>query len=354
MLGISLVYSPGPEPPHLAACYPVPMSAPRNPPRSPSHPPQGLSPQGVADLAPQGAITPLLGNRGALVILLLQQLLSGVLAAIPVVWLWATGRVTQPLPLGLLLIATFLLTWLVAAVSIRPVLERLFQDARWRTPPHLGAALGGFALAFMASRAVAAFVLSVYPGSVDMAQDFRTSGSDYLPLMIGAVLLIPLAEEIAFRGLLLRGLEWARGSFSAALISSLFFALAHGGPLQVFAILPLAWIMARAVQYSGSLWTSYLIHALNNFTAIGVLYLSERTDLLSGLSMDRSSAVSLPLPLGAAALLFGLLLIAGATAWLRPRPELRGVGGRIWTPALFGLALLVIVSVVVVIRGSAL
>lgn len=90
-------------------------------------------------------------------------------------------------------------------------------------------------------------------------------------LVVGGI-VVPLAEETFFRGMLYR---WLRSRWSmrmAALISSLLFAVIH---LELATIIPAFFIgvvCAVSFERSRSLWTPILIHSANNLIAIGLVY----------------------------------------------------------------------------------
>ncbi|AWN23701.1 CPBP family intramembrane metalloprotease domain-containing protein [Deinococcus irradiatisoli] len=279
------------------------------PPYKTPRPPAEVFPGRAVTLAeplpPAPQVTPAEGGWAAITVLGLQNLVSAL-------------AIARGLPLGLALLLSFVSTVLVFLLLMRRTAAALFRDSRWRTPPALGTALGTFALAFVASRAALIFVLSVWPRSAQTVPEFLSKGTDVWVLLLAAGFLIPLAEEVAFRGVLMRGLERARGPLLAALLSSLLFGLAHGAPAQVIAILPLAWLMARAVQHSGSLWTSVSVHILNNALAVGLGSFLQGRDL--GALGGDLSGVKIPVSLGLAGLLVAGAALAIGTLWLRPRP----------------------------------
>ncbi len=98
---------------------------------------------------------------------------------------------------------------------------------------------------------------------------------DWPAVVLFAVLvcgLVPLAEEVFFRGLLYRAarrrLSWGR----AALLTSLVFAAVH---LQVANFLPIAvlgWAFAVAVERTGSVLPAVAMHGVNNLVALVVTY----------------------------------------------------------------------------------
>ncbi|MVN85414.1 CPBP family intramembrane metalloprotease [Deinococcus sp. HMF7620] len=249
------------------------------------------------------------GNRAALALLAVQNVASAALLALGV-------------PLGTSLLLAFCVVVLTGVLLFRPALRALTQDTRWRTPPAWGIALAAFVLAFLASRAFVLAFVTLFPQSADSVPQFLSRGADLWVLLLAAGLLVPFAEEVAFRGLLMRGHERAAGFGVAALTSTLVFSLAHGVPASVVGILPLAYVLARLVQHTGSLWNSVIVHALNNTLAVGLGSLlagrlpanqEQATELL------KNPALAVPLSIGAA--LFGTVVLVVLHLWLTPKPD---------------------------------
>ena len=122
------------------------------------------------------------------------------------------------------------------------------------------------------------------------------AGADSLPLQIGlllaAVVLAPLTEEIMFRGVLLRALE-PRGRRLAMVVSALVFSAVHALGLDVdrlwqsaAVVLPpiflLGLILAWLTQRSGRLGPAIFLHSGWNLLAAFVLLLP--SDLLEQVS----------------------------------------------------------------------
>lgn len=276
------------------------------------------------------------GNRAALALLIVQNVVSALM-------------IRAGAGLGLSLLVSFLGTVLVGFTVFRPAMRALLADPRWRTPPSL-VALWGFMLGFAASRAMVLAYITLVPDAANSVPQFLSKGPDLWILVLSAGLLIPLAEEVAFRGLMMRGHERAAGFGVGALASTVAFSLAHGVPASVVGIIPLAYVLARVVQASGSLWNAVIIHALNNTISVGLgAALSGRKlpDQQQALDLLKNEAVRLPL--AGAGLLVGVALLLVTHLWLTPRPDpqVRSAPGP-WVSAayvvivLFGLAVIVL------------
>ncbi|MFC6662252.1 CPBP family intramembrane glutamic endopeptidase [Deinococcus multiflagellatus] len=184
-------------------------------------------------------------------------------------------------------------------------------------------------LAFLASRAFVVAVVALFPSAADSVPQFLSRGADLWALLLAAGVLIPFAEEVAFRGLLMRGHERAAGFTVAALTSTAVFALAHGAPASVAGILPLAYVLARVAQHTGSLWNSVIIHALNNTLAVGLgAFVAGRlpSDTAQATDLLQNPALKVPVALGS--LLFGSVVLVVLHLWLTPAPIRRSAAPR--------------------------
>ncbi|OUN84885.1 hypothetical protein B5G06_04190 [Flavonifractor sp. An52] len=94
-----------------------------------------------------------------------------------------------------------------------------------------------------------------------------------LNLLLGCV-IAPLSEEYLFRYLLLNRLR-PYGDKFAILASALCFGLFHGNLNQLFYAFAVGALFAYVVLRTGCLWQSILLHALINFTSVGLVPLLE-------------------------------------------------------------------------------
>ncbi|ADV66469.1 CPBP family intramembrane glutamic endopeptidase [Deinococcus maricopensis] len=282
-----------------------------------------MTPTEPADARPPGVrLSPLSANRAFATILLLQNVIGGLVGLRSIGW-------------GL--IAASVLNAVTLLVFFRPALRDLTRTDRWRTPPPVLTTLGALLLTLTSGQALLAGLLGLWP-ELRLGYDadaFSASGAGLVPLLIGGALLVPFIEELAFRGFLLTAYERALGVRAAGLAVAGLFALAHAVPLQALGILPAAWILTRAVQHTGSFWTGYAIHVLNNTAALLLPALAR-----SGPPWLRDEAATLTRPQALLALGLSVALLALATRWLRPRPVQVRTHEPVWSASLITVMVL--------------
>ncbi|MCC8059605.1 MAG: CPBP family intramembrane metalloprotease [Clostridiales bacterium] len=82
--------------------------------------------------------------------------------------------------------------------------------------------------------------------------------------------LIPLAEELVFRGLGYGRLREDTGPLAAALISSVYFGLFHANVLQAVYAAILGVLLALLYEWYDSLMAPYMMHMMANLTSVWV------------------------------------------------------------------------------------
>jgi uncharacterized protein len=131
-------------------------------------------------------------------------------------------------------------------------------------------------LVLLASSMVSGWLEELLPGGgrqQEMVEAFQGSGSLGLRFLIvlAAVVVAPLTEELLFRGFIYGVLKRYTDAPFAAIISGLFFALIH---MHLGSLLPL-WLLALvfcfAYERTGTLIAPMLLHALFNGTSIAVM-----------------------------------------------------------------------------------
>jgi uncharacterized protein len=86
---------------------------------------------------------------------------------------------------------------------------------------------------------------------------------------ITIAIIPPIVEELLFRGMVLQSLRKYGDSF-AIVVSAMLFGLYHGNFVQMVFAFIAGLIMALVVVRTGSLWTSILIHFINNSISFAI------------------------------------------------------------------------------------
>lgn len=101
----------------------------------------------------------------------------------------------------------------------------------------------------------------------EMMERLLTASMNSTYVTIVAIgVLVPMFEELIFRGLMYSRLEAEFNSKVAVVITSLLFLLIHlqYNALILLIMLPLAFILGMVRYRTGSIWPSFIIHSLNN------------------------------------------------------------------------------------------
>ncbi len=164
--------------------------------------------------------------------------------------------------------------------------------------------------------------------AIPMPEDFAVhlanllypeSTTDWARIIAAAVLLIPLGEELLFRGLFLSGFVPRYGRFRALAFSSLLFAIAHLNPWGFAGIFIAGWLLGALVLRTGSLWPAVILHSTYNLASVVQLKLSfpERPTVATMIEVEAEGVE--PLLLAFAAVVVGALLVAYARWGRNPR-----------------------------------
>lgn len=93
-------------------------------------------------------------------------------------------------------------------------------------------------------------------------------------LVVGALLIAPVLEEIIFRGIVLKGLLSSYGTKKAILLAAFIFAVFHGAPSQAFGALILGLFFGWIYYKTQSLGTTILLHFVTNAAGLLGSYLN--------------------------------------------------------------------------------
>ena len=107
---------------------------------------------------------------------------------------------------------------------------------------------------------------------IDALMPLGMSWASLTILLILGSIVVPFAEEIAFRGLFYRWLKPRLGVPGSVVVSALVFALLHGIPQIIPAITALGIVLAIAAEVSDSIWPSIIAHGIFNAFMTITLY----------------------------------------------------------------------------------
>ncbi len=108
--------------------------------------------------------------------------------------------------------------------------------------------------------------------AVEMARLFYADGTaGWVRVVLTAAVLIPVGEELFFRGLLLRGFLLRYGRRSALLLTAILFAVVHFNPWSLLSIFLVGLLLGWLVLRTGSLCCACLAHGVYNLVAVVAL-----------------------------------------------------------------------------------
>lgn len=169
-------------------------------------------------------------------------------------WVIANQVVSILLPV-VLFIAVFRLPWKVAL--------GLFRPPPLRTAV---AVAGGFILIY-AINSVLPKIIPPTPVYTDTSSSIvaHSNIGELLLVVLTISIVAPLADEFFFRGLILQSFMAKYGETAAILMVGVLTALFHTlEPFKLVHSFAMSVLFASAVVWTGSLWTSIILHSLHN------------------------------------------------------------------------------------------
>ncbi|MEY3395614.1 MAG: hypothetical protein RL346_1850 [Verrucomicrobiota bacterium] len=119
----------------------------------------------------------------------------------------------------------------------------------------------------------------------DMVEMFqKTEDESVLVLMVMmAVIVAPICEEVVFRGYLYPVLKKFSGMWMGCLVSALIFSAAHGSFVALLPLFIFGLVLVYLYEWTGSIWAPIAVHFLFNSATVGIQllvrfgYISEQT-----------------------------------------------------------------------------
>ena len=200
----------------------------------------------------------------------LEQLITGLESRLDV--LFIGNSVGQIFVMGLA-------SLLIAGLHVGSETKKEFLRMKWHNDTVFYMVLGGILILVIQPIVMFLGYLNSFLPTPELLEELHRSQyqmfEDYLSsdgvLLIGLfhIAVVPaFAEEMLFRGYVMRAFEKSFGIIAAVIISSLIFSLFH---LQLTNILPLATlgaVMGLLTWLSDSLWPAAVAHFVNNGSAV--------------------------------------------------------------------------------------
>ena len=127
--------------------------------------------------------------------------------------------------------------------------------------------------------------------------------------ILSLVLFAPVFEELICRGVVLGSLRSRYGVTIAWLVSSLFFGILHGQPVQVVNAFVVGLVLGYVYIATDSLWAAMILHALNNAVAYLMLVTGHANTLLIDLIPGRTLYVAVYV------VALAVLVVSGYMMW---------------------------------------
>ena len=173
-------------------------------------------------------------------------------------------------------VAYFALNFAVITVVFHDFLWKSLQKAFSAFPRCLATAGIGMGAYQAMNVAIMLHILLIYPEYANLNnENINTMLTDnYLIMVIGTVLFVPVAEEVVFRGLIFRGI-YNRSKVLAYIVSSLAFSAVHVIGyipnmeilhiiLSLIQYLPAGLVLGWTYARTDTIWTPILMHTTIN------------------------------------------------------------------------------------------
>lgn len=193
---------------------------------------------------------------------------------------WCNGQLSPSLSTAELNFLYYLLNFLAVLLIFHEFLGHNLTQVTQHPAYFCQAVILGLAAYYACFYALDFLMDSITPGFTNYNDGAiaEMSHGSYFLMLVGTVILVPVAEECFFRGLIFRNL-YGKSRWAAYLVSMIAFAAIHilgyiglYSPLDlimaVLQYLPAGLCLAWAYQKSGTIFAPIVIHACINFLSI--------------------------------------------------------------------------------------
>lgn len=202
------------------------------------------------------------------------------LIALPWLLRWANSAIGSPLGSAWLNFIYFCINFIAVFSIFHSFLGRSLSDLGKNLFHTVKAAFLGFCVYYVSNIALGNVMKFLFPWFSNVNDQTIASllQLDYLPMLIGTVLLVPMVEELLHRGLVFQGLYGKNRALAYTLSTALFCAVHVMGywgrydyltlALCFIQYIPAGLCLAWAYTQSGNIFAPILMHTVIN--ALGV------------------------------------------------------------------------------------
>lgn len=176
---------------------------------------------------------------------------------------------------GILLLISAILTLLIYFIVEKVKKSSLFKEADIK--PATGKQIGLSVVGALGAMFFMNFMISILPIPKELTGDLasgmtKLTSYPFWQAILANALVVPVMEEVLFRGYIFSRLEKAMPSIVAAIISSVVFGICHGGLLWAVWAFILGMFICVVRIKSGSIVPGIIIHIIMNTFAMIVSY----------------------------------------------------------------------------------
>lgn len=159
----------------------------------------------------------------------------------------------------------------------------------------------------LSSQIVSDPIVALFPDSSKSMFSVLTNLGSYAIIL--TVFIAPLLEEFVFRGVVLNDIRHSYGSFTAIVVSALFFSLIHLNLAQILPAFLIGIVFGYVYIVSGSIWSVILLHMINNALAYILFLIVPNDDLSKSLfQIIQPQYIAYIIYLSALVMLFGMFV----------------------------------------------
>lgn len=205
------------------------------------------------------------------------------LVALPFLIVLINAIFGNPMSEAMCNIIFFFVNFIVVAILFRKYLLGNLQIATGNPGRCLSSAFLGYAAYWLLNIFVSLFILAVKPDFANVNdENINQMMADHTALLsFATVVIVPVAEEVFFRGLMF-GAVYNRNKTAAYLLTSLAFAAVHvigyvgttdtlTLSLCLLQYIPAGLCFGWAYARSNTLWAPILMHMFNNLVSISAM-----------------------------------------------------------------------------------